>query len=291
MEKVFIVGGGIMGTGIAQVFAQNGFSAVLRVRNLGGGRLEELQAHFERTFSKLVKKGKITEEDMTAALGRISFTEDLADAADSDLVIEAIVEDLEEKKALFAELDGLCGPHTIFATNTSSLSITALASATKREDRFIGMHFFNPVPIMALIEVVKGARTSEETTEKVFEIARAIGKTPVLVNEAPGFVVNRLLVPMINEAIFCLQEGVASAEDIDNIMKLGANHPMGPLALGDLIGLDVCLNIMDALYEETRDSKYRACPLLRKMVAAGMLGRKTGKGFYDYQLAESQKVG
>lgn len=291
MEKIFIVGGGIMGTGIAQVFAQNGFETVIRVRNLGGGRLDELRALFERNYGRLVKKGKMTEEEKSAALARISYTEGLADAKDCDLVIEAIVEDLEEKKRLFAQLDEVCGPRTIFATNTSSLSITAMASATKREDRFIGMHFFNPVPIMALIEVVKGARTSEETTRKVFDIARAIGKTPVLVNEAPGFVVNRLLVPMINEAIFCLQEGVASAEDIDNIMKLGANHPMGPLALGDLIGLDVCLNIMDALYEETRDSKYRACPLLRKMVAAGMLGRKTGKGFYDYEMAESQKVG
>ena len=289
MEKVFIVGGGIMGTGMAQVFAQNGFETILRVRNLGGGRKEELAAGFEKSFGKLVKKGKMTEDEARAALARITYTENLADAKDCDLVIEAIVEDLELKKELFAELDAICKPETILATNTSSLSITAIAQATGRGDKCIGMHFFNPVPVMALVEVIKGAHTTDETKDKVFEIVRAIGKTPVLVNEAPGFVVNRLLVPMINEAIFCLQEGVASAEDIDNIMRLGANHPMGPLALGDLIGLDVCLNIMDALYEETRDSKYRACTLLRKMVAAGLLGRKTGRGFFDYTSSETQK--
>ncbi|HHT17035.1 MAG TPA: 3-hydroxybutyryl-CoA dehydrogenase [Papillibacter sp.] len=290
MDKIFIVGGGIMGTGMAQVFAQHGFETVLRVRNLGGGRKEKLQAGFEKSFGKLVKKGRMTEEEMNEALARITYTEDLADAADCTLVIEAIAEDLCLKKEVLAELDEICNPDTIFATNTSSLSITAIATATKRQCKFIGMHFFNPVHVMGLVEVIKGAHTTEETTEKVFEIVKAIGKTPVLVNEAPGFVVNRLLVPMINEAIFCLQEGVATAEDIDNLMRLGANHPMGPLALGDLIGLDVCLNIMDALYEDTRDSKYRACTLLRKMVSAGLLGRKTGKGFFDYNKSDNQKA-
>lgn len=282
MEKIFILGGGIMGSGMALVFAQHGFETVLRVRNLGDGRKEKIQAGFEKNLNRMVQKGRLSEDEKSATLSRITYTEELADAKDCTLILEAISEDLHLKKEFFAQLDEICMPEAIFATNTSSLSITAIATATKRECKFIGMHFFNPVPVMALVEVIRGAHTSDETTDKVFEIVRAINKTPVLVHEAPGFVVNRLLVPMINEAVFCLQEGVASEEDIDSLMKLGANHPMGPLSLGDLIGLDVCLNIMDALYHETCDSKYRASTLLRKMVSAGMLGRKTGKGFFDY---------
>ena len=216
-------------------------------------------------------------------LAHMSFTTDLAAAADADLVVEAAIENLEIKKNIFAELDSLCKPETILASNTSSISITAIAAATKRPDKFIGMHFFNPATVMKLVEVIRGAHTSDETCNTITELSKAIGKEPVEVNEAPGFVVNKILVPMINEAVDLLYTGVASAEGIDTAMKLGANHPMGPLALGDLIGLDVCLAIMDTLYSETHDPKYRASLLLRKMVRAGKLGRKTGIGFYDYR--------
>ena len=206
----------------------------------------------------------------------------MAPAADADLVLEAIVENIDIKKNLFKELDGICKPETIFATNTSSISITLIASATKREDKFIGMHFFNPATVMKLVEVIRGLHTSDETFKTIYDLSAEIGKTPVEVKEGPGFVVNRILIPMINEAIMVLEEGLASAEDIDTAMKLGCNHPMGPLALADLIGLDTCLHIMDVFYAETCDSKYRAARLLRQMVRGGKLGRKTGAGFFDY---------
>ena len=224
----------------------------------------------------------MTEEVKIEILSRISGTTDMKLAADCDLVVEAAIENMKIKREIFAELDGICKPETILASNTSSLSITEVASATKRADKVIGMHFFNPAPVMKLVEIIRGMATSQETFDAVKELSVAIGKEPVEVAEAPGFVVNRILIPMINEASFILQEGIASVEDIDTSMKFGAGHPMGPLALGDLIGLDVCLAIMDVLFTETGDSKYRASSILRKYVRAGWLGRKSGKGFYDY---------
>ena len=230
----------------------------------------------------MVAKGKMTEEDAAATFGRIQGSTDINIIADADLIIEAATKDLESKIALFGELDKLCKPETIIATNTSSLSITAIAAATGRADKIVGMHFFNPVPAMKLVEIIKGLNTSDETRDAVVELTKILGKTPVEVAEVPGFVVNRILIPMINEAVGILAEGAADVEGIDNAMKLGANHPMGPLELGDLIGLDVCLAIMDVLHTEYGDDKYRAHHLLRKMVRAGKLGRKTGVGFYDY---------
>lgn len=280
MEKIFVIGAGTMGAGIVQAFAQKGYEVI--VRDIKDEFVERGINGINKSLSKLVTKGKMTEEDKEAILERITGTTDLALAADCDLVIEAAVENMEIKKSIFAELDRICKESAILASNTSSLSITEVASATKRPDKVIGMHFFNPAPVMKLVEIIRGMATSKETFETVKEISTAIGKEPVEVAEAPGFVVNRILIPMINEASFILQEGIASVEDIDTSMKYGANHPMGPLALGDLIGLDVCLAIMDVLYNETGDSKYRASSLLRKYVRAGYLGRKTGRGFYTY---------
>ena len=280
MKKIVVIGGGTMGLDIAQVFAKKGFDVV--VRDIKDEIIQASEARLNKSLDKLVSKGKLDEAGKKAITDKMTFTTDLNLAADADLVIEAAIENLDIKKSIFAELDKICKPETILATNTSSISITAIAAATKRPDKFIGMHFFNPATVMKLVEVIRGAHTSDETYKAVADLSVEIGKEPVEVNEAPGFVVNKILIPMINEAADLLYTGVASAEGIDTAMKLGANHPMGPLALGDLIGLDVCLAIMDVLYNETHDPKYRASLLLRKMVRAGKLGRKTGIGFYDY---------
>ena len=280
MMKIGVLGTGTMGAGIIQVLAQNGYEVYMRARrqtSVDGG-----MAKIEKNLSKMVAKEKITEDQKAEIMGRIHGSTDIEIVKDVDLVIEAALEEMESKKALLAQLDELVRDDVIIATNTSSLSITELASATKRPDKIIGMHFFNPVPVMKLVEILKGLATSEETKETILELTKALGKTPVEVEEAPGFVVNRILIPMINEAVGILADGVADAEGIDNAMKLGANHPMGPLALGDLIGLDVCLAIMNVLYEEFGDPKYRPHPLLKKMVRAGKLGMKSGEGFFKY---------
>ena len=278
--KVYVIGTGTMGAGVVQAFAQANMPVVMKSRTQAS--LDKAVGKISKSLAKLVEKGKVTQEYMDSVMANISTTIDYADFADADLVIEAASEDMNLKKEVFAELAKVCKPETIFATNTSSLSITEIAAITDRPAQFIGMHFFNPAPVMKLVEVIKGQMTSEDTSNKIFELATAIGKTPVMVEEAPGFVVNRILVPMINEAVGIYAEGIASVEDIDSAMKLGANHPMGPLALGDLIGLDVCLAIMEVLYNEFADSKYRPHPLLKKMVRAGLLGRKSGQGFYKY---------
>ena len=280
MSKVVVIGGGVMGLDIAQVFARAGHDVL--VRDIKEEIIKASEVRLHKGLDKLVAKGKLDEAGKKAITDKIGFTVNLADAADADLVVEAAIENLEIKKSIFAELDALCKPETILASNTSSISITAIAAATKRPDKFIGMHFFNPATVMKLVEVIRGATTSDETFKAIYDLSVEIGKEPVEVEEAPGFVVNKILIPMINEACDLLYTGVASAEGIDKAMQLGANHPMGPLALGDLVGLDVCLAIMDTLYKETGDSKYRASLLLRKMVRAGHLGRKTGKGFFDY---------
>ena len=280
MKKIGVLGTGTMGAGIVQVLAQNGYEVVMRARHQES--IDKGMAKVEKNLSKLVKKEKISEEDKAAALGRISGSTELSIIADVDLVIEASTENMEAKKALLKEVDELTKPECIIASNTSSLSITDIAMSTSKPDKVVGMHFFNHVPAMKLVEIINGLLTSEETNKTVTELSEALGKTPVQVKEAPGFVVNRILIPMINEAIGILNEGIASAEDIDTAMKLGCNHPMGPLALGDLIGLDVCLAIMEVLYTQFGDPKYRPNILLRQMVAAGKLGMKTGSGFFDY---------
>ncbi len=282
MKKVGVLGRGTMALGIVQVFAQKGYEVVVWVRSIDENNKRASVAPVEKALDKLVTKEKMSKEDMEKALSLISVTTSYDDLKDCDLIIEAISEDMEIKKETFKKLDEVCKKEAILATNTSSLSITEIANATNRPDKVIGMHFFNPVPVMKLIEVIKGIATSEETKKSIFELAIELDKVAVEVEEAPGFVVNRILIPMINEAVGILADGVATAKDIDEAMKLGANHPIGPLALADLIGLDVCLAIMDVLYEEFKDSKYRAHPLLRKMVRGNMLGRKTKKGFFEY---------
>lgn len=269
-----------MGSGIAQVAAQAGLQVILR--DIEDRFVQKGLGVIDKNLTRDLEKGRKTAEEKAAILGRITGTTSLDSAADVDLVVEAIVENLEVKKDLFAKLDAICRPEAILASNTSSLPITQLAAVTKRADRFIGMHFMNPVPVMKLVEIIRGIATTDETYNRIRDLALKMDKTPVSVNDYPGFVSNRILLPMINEAIFCLYEGVASAEDIDSVMKLGMNHPMGPLTLADFIGLDTCLYIMEVLYEGYNDPKYRPCPLLKKMVMAGYLGRKSGRGFYQY---------
>jgi 3-hydroxybutyryl-CoA dehydrogenase len=278
--KIGVLGAGTMGSGIAQVFLAGGNDVLLM--DIETRFTERGQKMIEKNLERSVEKGKLEASTRDAMLAKLSLTIDNRDAADCDLIVEAAIENMDIKKKVFAELDSFCKPETILASNTSSLSITEIGAATKRPDRVIGMHFFNPAPVMKLVEIIKGIATSEETFKKIVDLTVTLGKEGVAVEEAPGFVVNRILVPMINEAAGIFADGVASAEDIDRAMKLGANHPIGPLALGDLIGLDVCLSIMEVLYNEFGDTKYRPHPLLRKMVRAGKLGRKTGTGFFDY---------
>jgi 3-hydroxybutyryl-CoA dehydrogenase len=278
--KVAVLGAGTMGNGIAQVFAQNGQRVVLR--DLSREILDRALGTIGKSLGKLEEKGKLEKGARDAALARITPVTELDACRDADLVVEAVLEDLALKTETFRALDGLTRPEAILASNTSSISITKLGATTGRPDRVIGMHFMNPVPLMPLVEVIRGQATSDATTRRVVELATALGKTPVEVNDYPGFVSNRVLMPMINEAIYCVYESVATPEAIDQVMKLGMNHPMGPLTLADFIGLDVCLAILDVLHEGLGDPKYRACPLLKRMVDAGWLGRKSGRGFYRY---------
>ena len=281
IKKVCVMGAGVMGTDIGQCFAMNGYQVIMR--DIAQQFCDNSINRMKSSLDKMVSKGKMDQAEADKIMANVSTTVDLAPLADCDLIVEAILENVQIKKDTFAELDKICKPETIFASNTSSISITEIASATKRTDKFIGMHFFNPATVMKLVEVIRGFGTSDETYNTIKDLSVAIGKTPVEVQEGPGFVVNRVLIPMINEAITILEDGIASAADIDTAMKLGANHPMGPLALGDLIGLDVCLNIMNVMYSETGDSKYRPAYLMKKMVRAGKLGRKTGEGFFSYK--------
>ncbi|HEY2382140.1 MAG TPA: 3-hydroxybutyryl-CoA dehydrogenase [Terriglobia bacterium] len=280
IQTVGIIGGGTMGNGIAHVAARSGFKVLLH--DVEQRFLDRSLQTIEKNLDREVTKSKISEEDKTAALARIAASTKASALAEADFVIEAVSEDLGIKARVFESVDGIARPGVILASNTSSISITKIASKTKRPDKIIGMHFMNPVPVMTLVEIVRGLATSDETYQTTRQLAESLGKTPVEVNDFPGFVSNRVLMPMINEAIYCVMEGVSTAEAVDSVMKLGMNHPMGPLALADLIGLDVCLNIMEVLHTGFGDSKYRPCPLLRKMVDAGQLGRKTGRGFYRY---------
>lgn len=279
-QKIAVIGSGTMGNGIAHVFAQHGHDVALI--DINPAALEKARATIGANLERQVKKGTLAAEAPAEILGRIRTVTDLAAAADAALVVEAASENPAIKFDLFMKLDGICGPETLLASNTSSISITEIAARTKRPAQVIGMHFMNPVPVMQLVEVIRGQDTSDATTARVMELSKALGKIPVEVNDFPGFVSNRVLMPMINEAIFCVFEGVAEPEAIDTVMKLGMAHPMGPLTLADFIGLDVCLAILNVLHQGLGDDKYRPCPLLKRMVAAGHLGRKSGKGFYEY---------
>jgi 3-hydroxybutyryl-CoA dehydrogenase len=280
INKIGVVGAGQMGAGIAQVSAMNEFSVILN--DISETFLNRGMQSIEKSLSSLSKKGRITEEEKNAALGRIETTVELNAFQSADYVVEAVIEDENLKLDVFRQLDEICQPGVILATNTSSIPITRIAAATKRPSEVIGMHFMNPVPLMKLVEVIRGLSTSDETFETTKQVAIKLKKTPVAANDSPGFISNRILLPMINEAIFALYEGVGTAEAIDSVMKLGMNHPMGPLELADLIGLDTCLSILQVLYEGFGDPKYRPCPLLRKYIDAGYLGRKTRRGFYTY---------
>ena len=280
IKTVAVLGAGTMGNGIAHVFAKCGFSVVLR--DVETRFVERALGNIEKNLDREIKKGKVAEAEKPKILGRIQGAADVAGVARADFVVEAVPERLELKVAVLEEVDKLVRPEVILASNTSSISITGLAAATSRPDRFVGMHFMNPVPMMVLVEVIRGLQTSDATLATTVALCEKIEKKPVTVNDAPGFVSNRVLMPLINEAAYCVMEGVASAEAVDAVMKMGMNHPMGPLELADLIGLDVCLDVMEVLYAGFADSKYRPCPLLRKMVSAGWLGRKSGKGFHTY---------
>lgn len=281
MKNIVVIGGGTMGNGIAHTAAASGFDVTLV--DVSEPFLQRAVSTITANLQRGVDKGKMTAEERDAVVGRIRTTTDIASIADADIVIEAIIESLEAKTQLFAKLDSITKPECILASNTSSISITKIAAATKRPDKVIGMHFMNPVPVMTLVEVIRGIATSDETYQLVEDLSKRMGKTPIEVNDYPGFISNRVLMPMINEAIFTLYEGVATREAIDGVMKLGMNHPMGPLALADFIGLDVCLAILRVLEQGFGDPKYRPCPLLVKMVDAGWLGKKSGRGFYDYR--------
>lgn len=280
VRTIGVVGAGTMGSGIAQVAAEAGLPVILR--DIDEKFVRRGLGIINKNLGRAVEKGRKTKGEAAEIADRIRGTVDLSELKEADLVIEAVVEDIELKKKLYSDMDKICRPETVLASNTSGLSITEMASATVRPEKVIGMHFFNPVPVMKLVEVTRGAATGEDTFNLIMDTARKLGKEPIAVNEAPLFVVNRILVPMINEAAYVLMEGIASAEDIDKGMMLGANHPIGPLALADLVGIDVLLAVQDTLYKETGDSKYRPCPLIRKLVRAGHLGRKSGQGFYSY---------
>lgn len=280
IKKVAVIGSGTMGNGISQVFASNGYSVT--VIDLKQEFLDRALASITKSLDRIVKKGALSEEDKGVTLGRIKASTDLGDARDAQLVIEAVTEELKVKLDIFCRLESICPPETVLASNTSSLPITQLAASTRRPDKFIGMHFMNPVPMMKLIELIRGIATSNETYALIRDLAVKLGKTPVEVNDYPGFIANRILMPMINEAVYAYMEGVGTVEAIDEVMRLGMNHPMGPLQLADFIGLDVCLSILEVMHSGLGDPKYRPCPLLRKMVQAGYLGRKSGRGFYTY---------